>query len=273
VAKWDGSNWSNLGSGVDGIVYVLDVGSLWVGGEFTRAGRKLASSIAKWDGPMGDAPEVSMSVLLEGPYTGSGQMSAALNPQLPANQPFDSPRWHYFGTESVSGMPASAVDWLLMELRSDSTAASMFGRQAILLLDDGSIVDTAGAAPSFWGVPDDSVWVVLHSRNHLPIMTHEKIKIVDGVWAHDFRPAANTAYSRSSAPMKQLSDGPYGMFAGDANADGFVQALDFNAYLAQTMAGASGYQTADFNLDGDVQALDFNLYLANTLLGATSQVP
>jgi hypothetical protein len=63
------------------------------------------------------------------------------------------------------------------------------------------------------------------------------------------------------------------MFAADANADGDVQALDFNAYIAQTTSGATGYQTADFNLDGSVQALDFNVYLLNTLRGASSQVP
>ena len=75
--------------------------------------------------------------------------------------------------------------------------------------------------------------------------------------------------------MKELPGGdpPYAMFAADANADGFVQSLDFNVYAAQTAAGASGYQSGDFNLDGNVQALDFNLYIVNTLSGASTQVP
>ena len=61
--------------------------------------------------------------------------------------------------------------------------------------------------------------------------------------------------------------------AGDCIADGVIQELDFDAYVAQTSSGASGYQTADFNLNGMVEALDFNLYIASTLVGAAGQVP
>jgi hypothetical protein len=249
------------------------MGSLFAGGSFTTAGGKEANGLALWTGPLGEAPRVSATVLLEGPYAGSGLMSTALNSHLPTTQPFGGPVWSYPGGESVTSIPPNAVDWLLMELRSDSTAESVFNRQAVLLLDDGSIVDVDGATPAFWGVPDDSAWVVIHNRNHLPVMTHEKIESLGGVWTHDFTTALNTAYSATGPPMKQLSGGLYGLFAGDANADGFVQALDFNRYLTQTTAGATGYRKGDFNLDGQVQALDFNLYIANTVVGASSQVP
>ena len=60
IARWDGSTWSALGSGVSGgqfpVVNALDVfddGSgpaLFVGGSFTNAGGVPASRIAKWDG-------------------------------------------------------------------------------------------------------------------------------------------------------------------------------------------------------------------------------
>jgi len=56
IAKWDGSNWSAVGSGVDSAVYALtifDDGSgpaLYVGGSFASAGGVKASRIAKWDG-------------------------------------------------------------------------------------------------------------------------------------------------------------------------------------------------------------------------------
>lgn len=58
VAKWDGSSWSPLGSGLNGSVYALatfDDGSgdgpaLFAGGSFTIAGGAPASRIAKWDG-------------------------------------------------------------------------------------------------------------------------------------------------------------------------------------------------------------------------------
>ena len=56
VAKWDGSNWAALGSGVDSDVYALEVfddgggPALYAGGLFARAGGVGASRIARWDG-------------------------------------------------------------------------------------------------------------------------------------------------------------------------------------------------------------------------------
>ena len=89
---------------------------------------------------------------------------------------------------------------------------------------------------------------------------------------YDFTLDEAFAY-RDNAVEFQSSGSRYAMWAGDANADGNVQALDFNEYLGQTLSGATGYRSGDLNMDGNVQALDFNLYLANTLAGASSQVP
>ena len=56
IAKWNGSSWTALGSGVNGIVVALavfDDGSgpaLYAGGSFTIAGGVQAKRIAKWDG-------------------------------------------------------------------------------------------------------------------------------------------------------------------------------------------------------------------------------
>jgi hypothetical protein len=52
IAKWDGRNWSPLGSGVDQVVYGLlfSNGVLYAGGKFKTAGGISASCVAKWDG-------------------------------------------------------------------------------------------------------------------------------------------------------------------------------------------------------------------------------
>jgi hypothetical protein len=53
IAKWDGANWSPLGSGIDGGVYSLacdQSGNLYAGGNFTLAGEAIAANIAKWNG-------------------------------------------------------------------------------------------------------------------------------------------------------------------------------------------------------------------------------
>ncbi|HEY0455118.1 MAG TPA: hypothetical protein VGE41_02020 [Verrucomicrobiae bacterium] len=52
IAKWDGTSWHAVGSGLDGQVlslYVFD-GFLYAGGLFTHAGSTEANHIAKWDG-------------------------------------------------------------------------------------------------------------------------------------------------------------------------------------------------------------------------------
>jgi hypothetical protein len=52
IAQWDGSNWTNVGSGLNGDVHCLTVynGSLYAGGTFTTAGGNPVSNIAQWNG-------------------------------------------------------------------------------------------------------------------------------------------------------------------------------------------------------------------------------
>ena len=52
VAKWNGSTWSALGSGVDGSVYAMAVSGtdLYVAGNFSTAGGISANNVAKWNG-------------------------------------------------------------------------------------------------------------------------------------------------------------------------------------------------------------------------------
>src|SRR5258708_3557080 len=52
IARWDGTSWSALGSGVNGWVQSLAVSgsNVYAAGIFTTAGSALATNIAKWDG-------------------------------------------------------------------------------------------------------------------------------------------------------------------------------------------------------------------------------
>ncbi len=52
VAKWDGSSWSALGSGMNNTVHAPAVSGsdLYAGGEFTTAGGVVANYVAKWNG-------------------------------------------------------------------------------------------------------------------------------------------------------------------------------------------------------------------------------
>jgi trimeric autotransporter adhesin len=52
IARWDGSAWHTLGSGLNGAVHAIHIhaGQLYAGGTFTQAGGQPASRIARWDG-------------------------------------------------------------------------------------------------------------------------------------------------------------------------------------------------------------------------------
>jgi len=53
IAKWNGTTWSALGSGLNGTVLAVEVapnGDIYVGGGFTTAGGIPASCLARWDG-------------------------------------------------------------------------------------------------------------------------------------------------------------------------------------------------------------------------------
>ena len=52
LARWDGTSWSSLGSGINGSVTALQMHGpdLYAGGAFTTAGGVTAYHVAKWDG-------------------------------------------------------------------------------------------------------------------------------------------------------------------------------------------------------------------------------
>jgi hypothetical protein len=68
IAKWNGSSWSSLGTGVDGYVSALAMSGpdLYAGGSFSTAGGSPANMIAKWNGTnwtaLGSGPLVSSTI-------------------------------------------------------------------------------------------------------------------------------------------------------------------------------------------------------------------
>jgi hypothetical protein len=52
IARWDGTSWTPLGSGMNGWVEAFTVydGHLIAGGHFTQAGGNPANYVARWDG-------------------------------------------------------------------------------------------------------------------------------------------------------------------------------------------------------------------------------
>jgi hypothetical protein len=223
--------------------------------------------------------EAAIKVYLEGPYTGDG-MSNALALHVPFAHPYYVPPWYYFGAETLGSSPqADLVDWVLVSLASGdplNPPMTVLRTHAALLTADGMIEDAEAPGTDrihFEGVLPGSFHVIVRHRNHLDVMSASEYALDDTAGGVIDFTATDKCYGIN--PVKELGGSPglCGMWAGDGEVDGEIQALDFNRYLAETISGATGYRYGDFNMDGIVQALDFNFYLANTLAGASSQVP
>jgi hypothetical protein len=193
-------------------------------------------------------------------------------PFQPYGEPYyDGTLMDYDNPVVVGGLGPEIIDWVVLSLRETILAASEVARRVALLREDGQLLNLdASTTVNFPGVAPGSYYVVVCHRNHACAMSDLPVAFSpNGTW--DF--VTGAAYSLGPPPLKHFGGSAYGLFAADANADGLIQALDFNLYLESTLAGLIGYERADFNMDGNVQALDFNLYLTNTLAGSASQVP
>ncbi|MCF7674300.1 MAG: VWA domain-containing protein [Akkermansiaceae bacterium] len=126
IAKWDGTAWSALGSGINGRVDALEVsglGYLYAGGNFTSAGGQPANHIASWNGvswsPLGTGMNAPVSSLIEdanlylhagGQFTTAGGVAA--NHVAKWNPRFGLQEWTSLGTgiDAGGGVNALALD-------------------------------------------------------------------------------------------------------------------------------------------------------------------
>jgi hypothetical protein len=283
VSIFDAGVWTPLGNGADGTVSAVTAvsGTLFAGGYFNTVDGLASYHFGIWsDEPAVSLLPVNVTVFLEGAYSGNDSMSVAttFRETLPDVHPYDGATFDGFAPEydvttDPIVVPEGMIDWVIVSLRSGLEAETEVARDEALLFEDGSIRNLDGTAPFvFADVPSGSYRLAVMHRNHLSVMTSDLVPLGGAPATVDLSVLAN-AYSSDSAPLIQMSDGTYAMFAANGHPDIFVNALDFNVYLAATSTGETGYQQGDFNLDGFVQALDFNLYLKNTLRGAKSQVP
>ena len=211
----------------------------------------------------------NLKVMLQGPYS-AGAMSVVLRTggQIPLSQPYNIVPWSYSGTESVTSIPVGVVDWVLVDLRSGTNAATKVATRAAFIKNDGSVVDLDGTSPvTFSSITNGNYYVVLRHRNHLSVMSSSALELNSSSVLYDFTTGQAKAYGTS--PMKLLTTGVFGMYAGDANGSGIVSAADANGVF--NALNATGYNANDANLSGIVTAADANVIFTN--LNATTRVP
>jgi len=219
--------------------------------------------------------DLELTVYLEGPANGS-LMNTDLLQYIPLNQPFNVTPWYYTGTESVVIVPGTdIVDWALVELRDAvspdlAIASTTFDWQAAFIRNDGKVVDLNGDPTLHFGTSiTDSLFIVVHHRNHLSIMSAYGLEEDGGIYIYDFSTAEGLAFGANA--QKLIGTGIWGMFSGDGNKDKTIDDLD-KSLIWENEAGENGYLESDYNLNGQSDNSDKNdFWFPNQ--GEGSQVP
>ena len=207
---------------------------------------------------------VDLTAFLEGSFNGSN-MNTDLNSlsDFPLSQPYNQLPWDYLGTESVGSIPnAEVVDWLLVELRDaidapSATPATWIAKKAAFVLSDGSVVGMDGTSElEFNKSITNQLFVVLWHRNHLGMMSAFPVTKIGDVYNYNFTTAMGMAYLNG---QKSLGGDTYGMYSGNADADGEVGVNDIDSYWA-IQAGEKGYYSGDLNMNTQVNNQDKNDY-------------
>jgi len=163
-------------------------------------------------------------------YQVPGQMSTTLadNGLLPMSQPFDTAPFDYDGTESISTLPADAVDWVLVELRDANDESNRVDRKAALVDKDGNIIGTDGSmGVTFDTAPDGDYYVVIHHDGHVSIMSSSTVTMPNSS-PYDFKSSNNSVMGTN---QMKLTNGTFAMRSGDYDNNGTVNFNDFIKWL------------------------------------------
>ncbi len=214
----------------------------------------------------------NVTAFLRGAWNGTN-MNTSLNAAgiLPLSQPYNTTPFNYAGTESVASIPNSnIVDWVLVELRKpasglpqDATSATIIGRKAGFLLNDGTVVDLDGTTPLSFDISKQGAsFITIRHRNHLGVLSNSIPSNSAGTFANDYSLLANS-YKPAGAPsdpVELLSGGSkYGLWGGDANKNGVVNVTDVNTIKIAISGSSSGYLFTDINLSNSINVTDVNL--------------
>ncbi len=188
---------------------------------------------------------LNLYVLLEGLYDGAGGL----------NQAFDE-----LGPHFAPGI----ADQIDVELHDATTYSQIeYTATGVDLLTDGQA--TISVPANFNG----SYYITLKHRNSIETTSANPVSFAGSVVSYSFD-ALNKAYGDN---LKELSEGQYGLYAGDENQDGAVDGLDMIDVDNQAAIFGVGYIPQDINGDSSIDALDMIMLDNNTTLFISAILP
>ncbi len=194
--------------------------------------------------------KLQTKIFLEGPYqTGNNSMNTNINSSIPLQAPYsENPR-------AVDNIPPNVVDWVVVELRRSPNGDAVVSK-SVFLHKDGRIVADDGVTGEIELVaPEGNYYIVIKHRNHLAVMSAATVALnrASSIM-YDFTTSASQFYGTGGAA--ELENGVWGMWSGDADGSGVVDAGDRNSTWNDR--NKSGYENSDVDLSGVVDAGDRN---------------
>lgn len=226
---------------------------------------------------------LSARVLLEGPYR-DGSMAYDLKEYglidsiAPNIMPYNLDPNRLF--EKVAVIPDSIVDWVTVEVRSEMSGGTKTFRNCFIR-SDGMLVDFDGrSAVALPLSTPDEYYVVVRHRNHLAIMTSNKVPLTlksageTGLQTVDL--TDETIVLGGAEALKAIARRAddsiiYGMPGGDYNTDGIIDNVDYDRIWA--WRDYEGYWNEDTDLSGIVTTKDYNISWNNANMNKITLVP
>jgi trimeric autotransporter adhesin len=241
-------------------------GSNWKGYGFGSTGTTVTANNVTYthnsqtDLVISEGVGVKVKIFLQGPYnTTNHNMNSTLNSIIPHTSPYTE------DARTVSAVPSTAVDWVLVQLRDKTTPATIIASRSAFLKSDGNLIDDNATSGRGIGIaaPPGDYYIVIKHRNHLAVMTASAQTgltwgTATSVSTYDFTTASSKFYGGSAGTI-QVESNVWAMISGDGNGNGQVQNNDSES-IWKPDNGTSGYKNSDFNLNGQVQNNDNETY-------------
>ncbi len=193
---------------------------------------------------------LQVKIFLEGAYdVSSHKMNLTLNSQIPTTSPYsEDPR-------QVNTVPVEAVDWVLLQLRTTPSGSTIISK-SVFINENGKLINDDGTTEDIeLNVPEGNYYVVIKHRNHLAVMSANTVALNSTTSTlYDFTTSESQFYGNGGTV--QLENGVWGMWSGDADGSGVVDASDRNSTWNDR--NKSGYENSDVDLSGVVDAADRN---------------
>jgi len=202
---------------------------------------------------------IDLQAFLAGAYnTTNHNMDNTLNSLLPLTDPYGL-------TTTVASVPATAVDWIKIELRDAGNHATVLHSFARFIDQNGQIINEDGTDCKMTGVVSGSYYIAIQHRNHFGVVSTSTVNLA-GSPTLTFKGAQATAWQdgtiTTNAAMKEVETNVFALWDGDANGDGEIAyngaGNDRSAVLTEVGVGTPGntvldsYSANDVNMDGDV---------------------